>query len=141
MEKTSPFHTPPGIVTQASPHPVLETLQRLEAAVHARGLTVFAHIDHGENAQQAGLTMNPAHVLIFGNARAGTPLMVAAPLAAPLAALDLPLKVLIWQDDDGKAWVSYASPGYLIQRYGLPAAMEQNIAGIAGIVAATIQAA
>jgi len=137
MEKTSPFHTPPGIVTQASPHPVLETLQRLEAAVHARGLMVFAHIDHGENAQQAGLTMNPAHVLIFGNARAGTPLMVAAPLTA----LDLPLKVLIWQDDDSKAWVSYASPGYLIQRYGLPAAMEQNIAGIAGIVAATIQVA
>jgi len=110
VEKTSPFHTPPEIVTQASPHPALETLQRLEAAVHARGLTVFAHIDHGENAQQAGLTMNPAHVLIFGNARAGTPLMIVAPLAA----LDLPLKVLIWQGDDGKAWVSYARPGHLI---------------------------
>lgn len=137
MEQTSPspVPTPSGIVTYTSPYSALETLQRLDATVRMRGLTVFAHIDHGENARQAGLTMNPAHVLIFGNARAGTPLMIAAPLVA----LDLPLKVLVWQDNGGKVWVSYTKPEHVIERYGLPVAETQNIAGIVGIVEAAIQ--
>jgi uncharacterized protein (DUF302 family) len=100
--------------------------------VRDHGPDVFAHIDHGENARQVGLTMNPAYVLIFGNARAGTPLIVAAPLVA----LDLPLRVLIWQNGDGNVRVSYASPESLIRRYGLPDAFVANIAGIAGLIGA-----
>jgi uncharacterized protein (DUF302 family) len=93
-----------------------ETLDRLEADVKAKGLTVFARIDHAAGAAAVGLTLLPTAVLIFGNARGGTPLMQASQLVG----IDLPLKVLVWQDTSGKTWLSYYDPGVLVKRYGLP---------------------
>lgn len=118
-----------GIVSKASPYSLAETLARLERAIAARGLTLFAHIDHSGEAERAGLTMQPAHVLIFGSPKAGTPLM----RVSPLLALDLPLKVLTWMDDSGRVWVSYATPSYLGARYSLPDDLVRNLAGIAAI--------
>lgn len=129
--------TPPsaeGIVTRASPSSVENTLERLKTLVRSKGLTVFAQIDHSDEAARVGLTMQPAHVLIFGNPNAGTPLMVASPLLA----LDLPLKVLVWQDQAGHVWVSYTSPEYLARRYSIPDALAANIAGIGALVEAAI---
>jgi uncharacterized protein (DUF302 family) len=119
-----------GIVTKSSARPLEDTLRRLEALVQAKGLTVFAQIDHSGEAARAGLTMQPAHVLIFGSPKAGTPLMVASPLLA----LDLPLKALVWQDEAGSVWVSYASPEYLARRYAIPGELVANIQGIAALV-------
>jgi uncharacterized protein (DUF302 family) len=123
-----------GIVTKASPFGVAETLERLEETVCAKGLTIFARIDHSGEAQRSGLTMQPAHVLIFGDPRAGTPLMVASPLLA----LELPLKALVWQDTGGGVWVSYTSATYLAGRYAIPGDLVQNIAGIAVLVDGTL---
>lgn len=134
---TSDATTPPavnGIVSQASPYALEETLERLATFVRSKGLTVFAHIDHTGEAARAGLTMQPAHVLIFGSPRAGTPLMITSPLLA----LDLPLKVLVWQDRTGQVWVSYTSPDYLADRYGVPSELVPNIAGIVALVGGTI---
>jgi uncharacterized protein (DUF302 family) len=119
-----------GIITKLSSHSVRETLNRLQKAIRSKGMTVFAHVDHGANAEEAGLKMQDAQVLIFGSARAGTPLMVASPLLA----LDLPSRVLIWQDYIGKVWVSYTDPAYLARRYAIPDDLFGNISGIAGIV-------
>ena len=97
--------TPPsveGIVTRPSPFSVEETLERLQEIIRSRNLTLFANIDHSGGAKQVGLTMQEAHVLIFGNPKGGTPLMIASPLLA----LDLPLKVLVWQSADHQVWVS-----------------------------------
>jgi uncharacterized protein (DUF302 family) len=114
-----------GIVTRSSPFTVAETLQRLRAAIQSHNLKIFAEIDHAEAARQVGLAMHPAHVLIFGSPRAGTPLMNAAPLLA----LDLPLRLLVWQSADEQVWVSSTSAAYLQARYGLPAVLIGNIAG------------
>jgi uncharacterized protein (DUF302 family) len=95
---------------------------------------LFAHFDHSGEAAKAGLTMQPAHVLVFGNPKAGTPLM----LAAPLLALDLPLKVLVWQDDRGQVWVSYNEPTFLAQRYNIPPDLVRVIAAAQGIVEAAL---
>ena len=133
MSSSRDATTPPsaeGIVSRVSPSSVEETLERLKALVRSKGLTVFAQIDHSDEAARAGLTMQPAHVLIFGSPKAGTPLMVASPLLA----LDLPLKVLVWQDQVGHVWVSYTSPEYLAQRFSIPDALIPNIAGIAAVV-------
>ena len=94
-----------------------ETLDRLEADVKAKGLTVFARIDHAAGAAAVGMTLLPTAVLIFGNARGGTPLMQANQLIG----IDLPLKVLVWQDTSGKTWLSYYEPSVLAQRQGLAA--------------------
>lgn len=118
-----------GLVHLSSPHTVLETLARLETIVQAKGLTILARIDHSGDAAKAGLTMQPTKLLIFGNAKAGTPLMVAAPSLA----IDLPLKALVWEDDQGKVWLSYNSPDYLMKRHSIPESLMQNIAGIAAI--------
>jgi uncharacterized protein (DUF302 family) len=99
-------------------------------------LTVFAHIDHGANAQGAGLKMQDAQVLIFGSPKSGTPLMVASPLLA----LDLPLRALVWQDYIGKVWVSYTDPASLARRYALPDDLVGNIAGIEGVVDSAVGA-
>ena len=122
--------TAQGVVSKASSYSVAETLTRLEEVVHTRGLKVFAHIDHSDEAEQAGLKMQPAHVLIFGSPKAGTPLMIASPLLA----LDLPLKALVWQDEAGKVWVSYTSPDVLASRYAIPDDLVKNIAGIAALI-------
>jgi uncharacterized protein (DUF302 family) len=115
-----------GIVHLASPRSVSETLAQLETVVRAKGLTILALIDHSGDAAKAGLSMRPTQLLIFGNAKAGTPLMVASPGIA----IDLPLKALVWQDADEKVWLSYNSPDYLKQRHHLPDNLMQNIAGI-----------
>jgi uncharacterized protein (DUF302 family) len=119
-----------GIVNVASNHSVSATIDRLEALVKSKQLTVFARIDFSGDAAKAGLSMPPTQMLIFGNPKAGTPLM----LAAPSVAIDLPLKALAWQDGDGRVWLSYNAPEYLKQRHGLPDTLLPNIAGIKALV-------
>jgi uncharacterized protein (DUF302 family) len=118
-----------GIVSRPSPFAVQETLQRLKAVIGSHNLTLFAQIDHSDLARGVGLTMQEAHVLIFGNPRGGTPLMIASPLLA----LELPLKVLVWQSTDGRVWVSTTSLAYLSERYALPQQLAGNLA-VAGVV-------
>ena len=104
-----------GIVTRESHYTVSQTVDRIESTLRNKGLTVFARIDHSGEAEKVGLKMPPTKLLIFGNPKAGTPLMTAAPSIA----LDLPLKALIAEDERGKVWVSYNGPVYLKQRHGL----------------------
>jgi uncharacterized protein (DUF302 family) len=119
-----------GIASIPSPYSVELTISKLKAVIESKGLTLFAHIDHGAGATQAGLHAQPAHVLIFGLAKAGTPLMVASPLLA----LDLPLKALLWEDSEKKTWVSYNTPDYLVQRHNVPVELSKNIAGVEGLI-------
>jgi uncharacterized protein (DUF302 family) len=116
----------PGFISKLSPHSVPETIQRLSALLKSKGVAIFALIDHSGEAEKAGLKMRPTQLLIFGNPKGGTPLM----LAAPSTAIDLPLKALVWEDADGKVWLSYNSPDYLQQRHRFPADLEKNIAAI-----------
>lgn len=118
-----------GMVHLSSRYGADETFGRLQAAVKAKGVHIHAVVDHGGDAAAAGLAMRPAKLLIFGNAKAGTPLMVAAPTLA----IDLPLKVLVWEDADGRAWVSYNSPEYLRQRHGVPEELMQNLAAVRAV--------
>jgi uncharacterized protein (DUF302 family) len=118
-----------GMIHLSSPHTVSETLARLEAIVQTKGLTIQARIDHSGDAAQAGLEMRPTKLIIFGNAKAGTPLMIASPSVA----IDLPLKALACQDEDGNVWLSYNSPDYLRSRHQLPDDLMRNIAGIGPI--------
>ncbi len=123
------FVAPPpveGVITKLSPFSVEEILERLKGTMRSRSLTVFAHINHRGEAERAGLKMQEAHVLIFGNPKTCTPLMVASPLLA----LALPLKVLVWQSSDSRVWVSYTSVAYLTARYSIPQELVGNIAGI-----------
>jgi len=123
-----------GLVQVPSRYSVDETLQRLQSAFSEKGLHVFAIIDHSGEAEKVGLKMRPAQLLIFGNPKGGTPLM----LAAPSTAIDLPLKALVWEDADGKVWLSYNSPDYLQQRHGFPADLEKNIAAIEPLLAQAV---
>jgi len=116
-------------VTIASAFDPTQTMDRLEAAVLGKGMQVFARIDHAAGAAAVGLDLRPTAVLVFGNARGGTPLMAAHQTAG----IDLPLKVLVWQDADGKTWVSYNEPSWIARRHGGGA--ETN-----GVVAAMIAA-
>lgn len=113
-----------GIVDIASHHTVDETVAKLQEILQAKGVALFALIDHSGEAEKAGMKMRPTKLLIFGNPKAGTPLM----LAAPSIAIDLPLKMLVWENDQGKVWVSYNSPEYLMQRHNLPPNLLQNMA-------------
>jgi uncharacterized protein (DUF302 family) len=119
-----------GVVNVASIHSVSQTIDRLELLVESKQLTVFARIDFSGDAAKAGLSMPPTQMLIFGNPKAGTPLM----LAAPSVAIDLPLKVLAWQDAGGRVWLSYNATEYLKRRHGLPEALLPNIAGVKALV-------
>jgi uncharacterized protein (DUF302 family) len=103
-----------GLISIRSAVPAAEAMARLEAAVRARGLTVFAHVDHAAGAADVGLALRPTDLLIFGNARGGTPLMQAAQTSG----IDLPLKILVWTDADDVTWVSYNDPGWLADRHG-----------------------
>ena len=124
-----------GIVNLPSHHSVDETVERLKNILHAKGVMLFAVIDHSGEAEKAGMKMAPTKLLIFGNPKSGTPLM----LAAPSSAIDLPLKILVWEDvREGatrKVWISYNSPAYLAKRHGLPAELIPNIAVIEGLAA------
>ncbi len=113
-----------GIADVPSSHSVDETVERLKAILKEKGVTLFALVDHSGEAAKVGMKMNPTKLLIFGNPQAGTPLM----LAAPSAAIDLPLKIIVWEDKEGKAWVSYNTPEYLMKRHGLPPELLRNIA-------------
>jgi uncharacterized protein (DUF302 family) len=113
-----------GIVNKLSHHSVDETLANLQATLQAKGIAVFALVDHSGEAAKVGMKMRPTKLLIFGNPKGGTPLM----LAAPSIAIDLPLKILIWEDDQGKVWASYNSPEYLAERHDLPPHLAENIA-------------
>jgi uncharacterized protein (DUF302 family) len=124
-----------GMVHRSSPYCVDETVERLEDALKSLGIPVLARIDHSGGAAAMGIEMKPTKLLIFGNAKAGTPLM----LAAPTVALDLPLKALIWEDATGAVWVSYNTPQYLQERHGFPENLMPNIAGIRVIVEEAIK--
>ena len=113
-----------GIIDKPSNHPVEETVARLQSVLRSKGVTLFALIDHSGEAEKVGMKMPPTKLLIFGNPKAGTPLM----LAVPSSALDLPLKILVWQDAEGKTWVSYNSPEYTVKRHNLPPELIANIA-------------
>ena len=116
----------------ASAHSFDETFARVESAVKSRGLVVFATIDFGGDAERVGMKMSPTRLLVFGNPKAGTPLMEAAPSVA----IDFPLKVLVAEDSNGKTWASYNSPEYLRTRHKIPEDLLKNISGIQSIVAA-----
>ncbi len=115
-----------GIVRIPSQHSVAATADRLEALLKERGIMVFARIDFSADAGRAGLTMRPEQLIVFGNPKAGTPLMVAQPTAG----LDLPLKALIWEDAEGKAWLAYNDPAYIVRRHQVPAALSANLSAV-----------
>jgi uncharacterized protein (DUF302 family) len=114
----------------ASPYSVPETLRRLESLLQARGLAIFARIDHSGEAEKTGLKMRPTQLLIFGSPKQGTPLMVASPTLA----IDLPLKALAWEDASGKVWLSYNAPEYLKQRHNIPDELLKNISGVGALL-------
>jgi uncharacterized protein (DUF302 family) len=124
-----------GIVDVASRYSVPETLARLQTILEEKSIKIFALIDHSGEAEKSGLSMRPAQVLIFGNPKGGTPMMVAAPRTA----IDLPLKALAWQDEEGKVWLSYNSPEYLRERHGFPAELVKNIDGISALIQKAVE--
>ena len=115
-----------GIVDRPSKHTVDETIARVKAILESKKVELFAVIDHSGEAEKIGIKMPATKLLIFGSPKAGTPLM----LAAPSIAIDLPLKLLIWQDDSGKVWISYNTAEYLAERHGVPKELLPNIAVI-----------
>lgn len=120
-----------GIIDKLSNHSVNDTVEKLKNILQAKGVTLFALVDHSGEAEKVSMKMPPTKLLIFGNPKAGTPLM----LAAPSSAIDLPLKILVWEDGQGKVWVSYNDPGYLKERHGLPENLLQNIAVVETLAA------
>ena len=122
-----------GIVSKPSNHSVDETVEKLKNILRSKGVTLFALVDHSGEAEKVGMKMRPTKLLIFGNPKAGTPVM----LAAPTLAIDLPLKILIAEDDQGKVWISYNSPVYLQERHRLPRELLQNIAVVETLAAKT----
>jgi uncharacterized protein (DUF302 family) len=120
-----------GIIDKPSDYSVDETVEKLKEILQSKGVTLFATVDHSGEAAKVGMKMRPTKLLIFGNPKGGTPLM----LAAPRSAIDLPLKILVWEDGQGQAWVSYNSPAYLQQRHGFPADLVQNIAVVETLAA------
>ena len=126
-----------GLMTLPSTHGPKETMSRLEAAVKAKGMTVFARIDHAAGAAAVGLPLRPTELLIFGNARAGTPLMQSVQTIA----IDLPLKALVWQDDAGSTWLSYSDPRWLAKRHGAGHELDAAVNGMAAALDAVAQTA
>jgi uncharacterized protein (DUF302 family) len=124
-----------GIKTLSSPFGVDETLDRLERLATARGMTIFARLNFARDADKVGLKMRPTQLLILGNPKGGTPLMVAAPVCA----LDLPLKVLAWEDGSSQCRVSYNTAEYLQQRHGFPSELMANIAPLSTLVDAALR--
>ena len=120
-----------GIIDRASSHSVDQTVEKLKKILQSKGVTLFALVDHSGEAEKVGMKMHPTKLLIFGSPQAGTPLM----LAAPSIAIDLPLKILVWEDGEGKVWISYNSPEYLRARHGLPAGLLANIAVVETLAA------
>lgn len=130
-----------GLTTLPSVHGAKETMDRLEAEVKAKGLTVFARVDHAAGAKEVGMALRPTELLIFGNAKGGTPLIQALQTTG----IDLPLKALVFEDANGKVWLSYNEPAWIAQRHaGLPgdATKVSEVTGrLAGVLAALAKAA
>jgi len=124
-----------GIVTSQSRFSFAETVEKLEALLKEKGIKLFTIVDHSGAAASAGLTMPPTKVLLFGNPKGGTPLM----LAAPSTAIDLPLKILVAEDAQGKVWLSWNDPAYLQQRHGFPKELMTNIAAAGMLASQTSQ--
>ncbi|MGA7579643.1 MAG: DUF302 domain-containing protein [Desulfobaccales bacterium] len=120
-----------GIIDLASKQTVDETVGKLKGILQAKGVTLFALVDHSGEAKKVGLEMRPTKLLIFGSPKAGTPLM----LAAPSSAIDLPLKILVWEDGRKGVWVSYNSQEYLQKRHGLPQELLANLAVVETLAA------
>ncbi len=118
-----------GIVTIPSTHSVDGTVEKLKGMLQAKGVTLFALVDHSGEAAKVGMQMPPTKLLIFGSPKAGTPLMVASPSVA----IDLPLKILVAEDAQGKVWIAYNSAAYLQERHGLPTNLLPNVAVVAGL--------
>ncbi|WP_158792048.1 DUF302 domain-containing protein [Granulicella sp. L60] len=112
-----------GLVNLSSPYSAEQSVERLEGLLKSKGIPIHGKVDHGEHAAHVGLKMNPSVLLMFGNPKAGTPLMIASPTVA----IDLPLKALAWEDAQGKVWLTYNSPEYLAERHNLPQDLMQNI--------------
>ncbi len=121
-----------GIIDKPSNHSVEQTVEKLKNLLQSKGVTLFALVDHSGEAEKIGVKMRPTKLLIFGSPKSGTPLMQDAPSIA----IDLPLKILVWEDAQGKVWVSYNSPDYLKERHGLPQDLLQNIAVVGTLAAA-----
>jgi uncharacterized protein (DUF302 family) len=119
-----------GIVSKPSKYSVPETLHRLETILTAKGIKIFALVDHSGEAEKAGLKMPPTQLLIFGNPKGGTPVM----LAAPTAAIDLPWKALAWQDANGQVWLSYNDAAYIQRRFGLSDDVIKPLAGLGAVI-------
>lgn len=126
-----------GLRSVRGNHGPTETMSRLQAAVTARGLTVFAHVDHAAGAQAVGLPLRPTDLLVFGNARGGTPLMQASQTIG----IDLPLKLLVWQDEAGNTWVSYVDPAWLAERHGLGSEVSGPVSAMTALLEALATAA
>lgn len=126
-----PDTTAAGIVNLTVSNSVEKTVDKLRSILEAKSVALFALVDHSGEAEKVGMKMRPAKLLIFGSPRAGTPLM----LAAPSVAIDLPLKILVWEDEAGKTWISYNSPGYLRDRHNLPQELMRNIVVIESLAA------
>jgi uncharacterized protein (DUF302 family) len=124
-----------GLIEVPSRYSVDDTVMRLESAFAEKSLQVFALIDHSGEATKVGLTMRPTKVIIFGNPKGGTPLMVAAPSLA----IDLPLKALVAEDTNGKVSVTYNSPEYLQERHGFPSELMKNLAGAGAVIAKAVE--
>jgi uncharacterized protein (DUF302 family) len=120
-----------GIINVESHRSVDETVERLRGILAAKSVTLFALVDHSGEAAKAGMTMRPTKLLIFGSPKAGTPVM----LAAPSIAIDLPLKILVWENADGKVWLSYNAPEYLRERHNVPEELTQSLAVVAALAA------
>jgi uncharacterized protein (DUF302 family) len=129
--------TADGLITVRSNHDPKETMSRLAAEVKARGLTVFAHVDHAAGAAEVGLRLRPTDLLLFGNAKGGTPLMQLDQTMG----IDLPLKALVWQDQAGATWLSYNDPGWLAQRHGLGKDAGPTVNALTGALRAIAKAA
>jgi uncharacterized protein (DUF302 family) len=124
-----------GLIHIPSPFSVPDTLQKLEAILRDKGMTIFARIDHSGEAAKVGMEMHPTQLLIFGNPRGGTPPM----LAAPTLAIDLPLKALVWEDAEGKIWITHNRSEYLQRRHGFPREFLQNLAGAATLIQKAVE--
>ena len=120
----------PGVITKPSPYSVAETLDRLQAVLAKKGIKIFARIDQSAEAKQAGLELLPTELLIFGNPRGGTPIMVAEPTAA----IDLPLKALAGEDQNEQVWLSFNAPDYLAERFHISAELLKGISGLEALI-------
>jgi uncharacterized protein (DUF302 family) len=126
-----------GLTTIRSSYGPKDTMNRFEAEVKAKGMTVFARIDHAAGAAEAGMSLRPTELLIFGNAKGGTPLMQSAQTIG----IDLPLKALVWQDASGNTWLSYNDPSWLAKRHGLGHEVQATVNGLAAALSALARTA